>query len=206
MKNTKAELVPMVVESSGKGERAFDIYSRLLRDRIIFINGEITHDVATTVMAQMLFLELEKTEPIHMYIMSPGGSLDAAFAIYDLMQHVSSPVATYCIGSAASAGAFLLLSGAKGMRYALPSSRIMIHQPWGGCQGDVRSMKIQYTETEKVKDMMYERMAKHTGKSKSQIEKDCDRDYFMDPNEAIKYGIIDKVMQPRVKVKEKKNA
>lgn len=204
MKKMKAELVPMVIESSAKGERVLDIYSRLLKDRIIFINGGINDDLAASVVAQLLFLDLDNSgEPIHIYIMSPGGSLDAAFAIYDVMQYVSCPVATYCIGLAASAGAFLLGAGTKGMRLSLPSSRIMIHQPSNGMEGDIKNLEIQYKESERIKGLLYKRMAQHTNKSVAQITKDCDRDRYMTPEDAVKYGIIDRIVTPKAK---KKNA
>lgn len=191
---------PMVIEPSGNGERAYDIYSRLLKDRIIFINGGITSEVATSVIAQLLFLQLESSkDTINMYIMSPGGSVSAAMAMYDVMQNIEPPVATYCIGEACSAAAFLLLSGAKGERYALPSSRIMIHQPWGGAEGSASDIAIQAAEVQRVKDQLYRRMAFHTGKDIKVITRDCDRDFFMDAEQAKEYGIIDHIKMPKKK-------
>lgn len=190
-------LTPMVIETSGTGERAYDIYSRLLRDRVIFISGVINDDMASAVIAQILFLQLEsKTDDIKMYIMSPGGSVSAAMAIYDTMQHVPNDVATYCIGEASSAAAFLLASGAQGKRHSLPGSRIMIHQPWSGVHGSARDIEIHATEISAVREQLYARMSFHIGKDVKQIAKDCDRDFYMSSAEAKKYGIIDKVLMP----------
>ena len=187
-------LIPFIIEKTPNGERGCDIFSRLLKDRIVFIGDEIDDEMASTVIAQLLFLSLETREAdIHLYIMSPGGSISAGLAIYDTMQHVVNDVCTYCIGQAASMGAFLLAAGAKGKRFALPSSRIMLHQPWGGVHGDATDIQIEAREMEKIKRMLYERLAKHTGKSAKQIERDTERDFWMSANEAKKYGVIDKV-------------
>ena len=188
-------MIPVIVEKTALGERASDIYSRLLKDRITFLGEPIDNDVASAVVAQLLFLQLEnKDDDISLYIMSPGGSVTAGMAIYDTMQHISNDVATYCIGEACSMGAFLLAAGTKGKRYALPSARIMIHQPWGGTQGDVSSVEIAAKEMSRLKKMMNERMAKHTGQKINQVEIDTDRDFYMSSEEARKYGIIDKVL------------
>jgi len=187
---------PWVIEKTANGERSCDIYSRLLKDRIIFLGSEIDSDIATAVIAQMLYLQLENRESdINLYIMSPGGSVNAALAIYDTMQHVKNDIATYCVGQAASAGAFLLSAGTKGKRFALPSARIMIHQPWGGASGDVASVEIQVKEMARLKRMLNDRMAKHTGQKLAVIERDTDRDFHMSADEAKKYGIIDKVLE-----------
>lgn len=192
MKNS----TPWVIEKTANGERSCDIYSRLLKDRIIFLGSEIDSDIATAVIAQMLYLQLENRESdINLYIMSPGGSVNAALAIYDTMQHVKNDIATYCVGQAASAGAFLLSAGTKGKRFALPSARIMIHQPWGGASGDVASVEIQVKEMARLKRMLNDRMAKHTGQKLAVIERDTDRDFHMSADEAKKYGIIDKVLE-----------
>lgn len=188
-------LVPTVIEKSQFGERAYDIYSRLLKDRIIFLGGMIDDDVANIVIAQFLFLEAEdKKEDIKLYINSPGGSVTACMAIYDTMQFVGPDVETICIGQAASAAAILLSSGAKGKRYALPNSRIMIHQPIGGTEGQATDIAIHAKEILRVKDSLNEIMAHHTGKSKSQVEKDSERDRFLSVREALIYGIIDKII------------
>lgn len=192
MKNS----TPWVIEKTATGERSCDIYSRLLKDRIIFLGTTIDDDIATAVIAQILYLQLENKEAdINFYIMSPGGSVTAALAIYDTMQHVKNDIATYCIGQAASAGAFLLSAGTKGKRFALPSSRIMIHQPWGGAHGDVKAVEIQVKEMARLKSMLNERMAKHTGQKLATIERDTDRDFHMSAEDAKKYGIIDKVVE-----------
>ena len=191
-------MTPWVIERTANGERTFDIYSRLLKDRIVMLGTEIDCDVASSIIAQMLYLQLENREAdISMYIMSPGGSVHAGLAIYDTMQHIGNDINTYCIGEAASMGAFLLAAGTKGKRFALPSARVMIHQPWGGARGDASSVEIQAREMAKLKTMMNERMAKHTGKSLKTIEADSDRDFFMSAEEAKKYGIIDKVLECR---------
>lgn len=187
--------IPFVIEKTGTGERGMDIYSRLLKDRIIFIGDGIDSHLAQAVVAQMLFLELENREKdISLYIMSPGGEINAGMAIYDTMQHIKSDVATYCVGQAASMGAFLLAAGTKGKRYALPNARIMIHQPWGGAQGTASDITIQAKEIERLKADLNKLLAKHTGKPVKTIEKDADRDFFMGADEAMKYGIVDKVL------------
>ncbi len=187
-------LVPMVVEQTGRGERAYDIFSRLLKDRIIFIGSPIDDNVANLVIAQMLFLQAEDPEKdIFVYINSPGGSVTAGMAIYDTMQFVQPDVATTCMGIAASMGAFLLAAGTKGKRAALPNSRVMIHQPMAGTQGQVSDIVIMSEEFAKTKKRLNELLVKHTGQSLSTIEKDTDRNFFMSPEEALKYGLIDKV-------------
>lgn len=187
-------LVPMVVEQTGRGERAYDIFSRLLKDRIIFIGSPIDDNVANLVIAQMLFLQAEDPEKdIFVYINSPGGSVTAGMAIYDTMQFVQPDVATTCMGIAASMGAFLLAAGAKGKRAALPNSRVMIHQPMAGTQGQVSDIVIMTEEFAKTKKRLNELLVKHTGQPIETIEKDTDRNFFMSPEEAQKYGLIDKV-------------
>ncbi|HTF34854.1 MAG TPA: ATP-dependent Clp endopeptidase proteolytic subunit ClpP [Myxococcota bacterium] len=192
-------LVPIVVEQDHRGERAYDIYSRLLRDRIIFLGSAVDDDVANLVIAQLLFLEAEDPEKdIHLYVNSPGGSLTAGLAIYDTMQYVQPDIATICVGQAASMGAVLLAAGAKGKRLALPNSRIMIHQPWiGGLQGQATEVEIQAREILKLRQRLNEILQHHTGKSLEQIAKDTDRDYYMSGAEAQEYGIIDQVMARR---------
>ena len=187
--------VPTVVEQSSRGERAFDIFSRLLRERIIFLGTPIDDMVANLVVAQMLLLDSENPEKdIMLYINSPGGSVTAGFAIYDTMQHIRSDVSTICLGQAASMGAFLLSSGTKGKRLALPHSRVLIHQPLGGAQGQATDIEIQAAEILRIKKALNEILASNTGQSIKKIEKDTDRDYIMTPEEALEYGIIDKVV------------
>jgi ATP-dependent Clp protease protease subunit len=189
-------LIPMVIEKTGRGERAYDIYSRLLKDRIIFIGEPIDDQVASLVIAQMLFLQLEnKEQDINLYMNSPGGTISAGLAIYDTMQYLSNAVATYCVGQAASMAAVLLAAGAKGKRHALPHARIMIHQPWGGTQGTASDISIQAEEILHMKRMLNDILAEHSGKSAKQIEKDSDRDKFMSAAEAKEYGLIDVVLQ-----------
>ena len=189
-------LVPMVIEKSGRGERAYDIYSRLLKDRIIFIGEPIDDHVASLVIAQMLFLQLEnKEQDINIYMNSPGGTISAGLAVYDTMQYVSNDVATYCVGQAASMAAVLLAAGAKGKRHALPHARIMIHQPWGGAQGTASDISIQAEEILRIKKMLNEILAEHSGRKVGQVEKDSDRDKFMSAEEAKEYGLIDVVLQ-----------
>ncbi|EKD33336.1 MAG: hypothetical protein ACD_76C00044G0003 [uncultured bacterium] len=189
-------LIPTVIEKTSYGERAYDIYSRLLRDRIIFLGSAIDDVVANTVIAQLLFLESQdKTKDIKLYINSPGGSVTAGLAIYDAMQHVGPDVSTTCVGLAASMSAVLLAAGAKGKRFALPNAEIMIHQVLGGVQGQATDIKIHAERILKIKDRLNQIISLHTGKPKTQVEKDTDRDYFMDPEEAKKYGIIDKVIK-----------
>lgn len=190
--------IPMVVEQSGRGERAFDIYSRLLRERIVFIGDEITDDLANLVVAQLLFLQSEDaTKDINVYVNSPGGSVTAGLAIYDTMQFLKCDVVTYCIGQAASMGAVLLAAGAPGKRHALPGARIMIHQPWGGAQGTASDMNIQTQEILRLKEYLNGLLAKHTGKDIQTIAKDTERDFFMSADEAAKYGLVDDVLTPR---------
>ncbi len=189
-------LVPIVVEQTSRGfERSYDIYSRLLKDRIIFVGTPIDDMVANLIMAQMLFLQMEDTsKDINMYINSPGGSVTAGLAIYDTMQFLKCDVATYCVGQAASMGALLLCAGTKGKRHALPNSRIMIHQPWGGAQGAASDISIQAKEILKLRDKLNDILVTHTGQPLDKIQKDTDRDYFMSSDEAKIYGIIDEVI------------
>jgi ATP-dependent Clp protease protease subunit len=188
-------LIPYVVEKSGREERVYDIYSRLLKDRIIFLGQQVNDEISNSLVAQMLFLQSEDPKAdIHMYINSPGGSITAGLAIYDTMQYVSCDVATYCIGQAASMGAVLLTAGAKGKRYALPSARIMIHQPLAGMQGSAQEIEIHVEELRRVKRKMNEIMIRHTGHSLEKIEQDTDRDRFMSAGESVEYGLIDKVV------------
>ncbi len=190
--------VPYVIEQTHRGERSYDIYSRLLKDRIVMLGTEIDDDVANVIVAQLLFLESEDPDKdINLYINSPGGSVTAGLAIYDTMQYVKCPVSTICVGQAASMGAVLLLAGAKGKRYALPSSRIMIHQPLGGVRGQATDIEIQAKEILRMKAKLNELIVKHTGQSIERVEKDTDRDYFMGASEAKAYGIIDEIQTPR---------
>ena len=189
-------LVPMVIEQTSRGERSFDIYSRLLKDRIIFLGEEVTDVSANIVIAQMLFLEAEDpSKDIHLYINSPGGSVSAGFAIYDTMQYIKCDVSTICMGMAASMGAFLLSSGAKGKRYALPNSDIMIHQPLGGFQGQASDIMIHANYIDRIKARLNKILADNTNQPLEVIERDTDRDNFMSAQEACDYGLIDKVMQ-----------
>jgi len=191
-------VVPIVIETTGRTERAYDIYSRLLKDRIILLGSAIDDHVASLICAQLLFLESEDPEKeIFMYINSPGGSVTAGMAIYDTMQYIAPPVATLCMGQAASMGALLLCSGAKDMRYALPNSRILIHQPLGGAQGQATDIGIQAREILRMRESLNGILASHTGQSMERIEKDTERDYFMTAQEALAYGIIDKIMTKR---------
>ena len=191
-------LIPMVVEQTARGERSYDIYSRLLKERIIFVVGPIDDNVANLVVAQMLFLESENADKdVQLYINSPGGSVTAGLAIYDTMQFINSDVSTMCIGQAASMGAFLLAGGAKGKRYCLPNSRVMIHQPSGGSQGQASDIEIQAKEILFLRERMNAIMAHHTGKTAEQLAKDTERDNFMTASDALDYGIIDKVQEPR---------
>ena len=187
--------VPMVVEQSGRGERAYDIYSRLLKDRIIFLGGPIDDNVANVVIAQLLFLESEDPDKdIHLYINSPGGVVTAGLAIYDTMQYIKPDVSTICIGQAASIGSVLLAAGAKGKRYALPYSRIMIHQPLGGAQGQSTDIQIQAREILRIRETLNEILSRHTGQSVKKLTEDTERDNFMSALEAKKYGLIDEVI------------
>ena len=191
-------LVPMVVEQSGRGERAYDIYSRLLKERVIFLVGEVNDSTANLVVAQMLFLESENPDKdIYFYINSPGGSVSAGMAIYDTMQFVKPDVSTLCIGQAASMGAFLLTAGANGKRFCLPNSRVMIHQPLGGFRGQASDIEIHAKEILYLKARLNEMLARHSGKTLEEIERDTDRDNFMSADEAVKYGLIDKVLSNR---------
>jgi ATP-dependent Clp protease protease subunit len=191
-------LVPMVVEQSARGERAFDIYSRLLKDRIIFLVGPVEDNAANLVVAQLLFLESENPDKdIHLYINSPGGSVTSGMSIYDTMQFVRCDVSTMCIGQAASMGAFLLAAGAEGKRYALPNSRMMIHQPSGGSRGVAADIEIQAKEILLMRQRLNQLLADHTGQSVERIAEDTDRDYWMSPDEAAEYGLVDVVQQPR---------
>ncbi|MFK8115230.1 MAG: ATP-dependent Clp endopeptidase proteolytic subunit ClpP [Rubripirellula sp.] len=188
-------LIPYVIEKSGREERTYDIYSRLLKDRIIFLGQQVDDQISNALVAQMLFLHSDDPKAdIHMYINSPGGSITAGMAIYDTMQFVSCDVATYCIGQAASMGAALLTAGAKGKRFSLPNARIMIHQPLAGMQGTAREVEIHVEELRRIKQRMNELMIEHTGHSLEKIEKDTDRDRFMSADEACEYGLIDKVV------------
>ncbi len=189
-------LVPMVIEQTSRGyERAYDIYSRLLKDRIIFIGTSIDDNVANLVIAQLLFLQMENmNKEINIYINSPGGSVTSGLAIYDTMQFLKPDVATYCVGQAASMGALLLCAGTKGKRFALPNSRVMIHQPWGGIQGAAEDISRHAKEILKLRDRINEILAKFTGQSLSKIQKDTDRDFFMSAEEAQKYGLVDEVV------------
>ena len=195
-------LVPVVVEQSSRGERSFDIYSRLLRERVIFLTGEVEDNMANLIVAQMLFLEAENPEKdIHLYINSPGGSVTAGMAIYDTMQFVNCEVSTLCVGQAASMGAFLLAGGQKGKRYCLPNSRVMIHQPSGGSQGQASDIEIQAKEILFLRKRMNEIMASHTGRNVDQLARDTERDNFMTAQDALDYGMIDKIQEPRVGLK-----
>ncbi|MDR7867173.1 MAG: ATP-dependent Clp endopeptidase proteolytic subunit ClpP [Sporomusaceae bacterium] len=192
--------VPIVVEQSNRGERAYDIYSRLLKDRIIFIGGPIDDSVANVIIAQLLFLESEDPDKdIHLYINSPGGVVTAGLAIYDTMQHVKPDVSTICIGQAASMGSLLLAAGAPGKRFALPFSRIMIHQPHGGAQGQATDIEIHAREILRMREIGNEILVRHTGQSLEKIQRDMERDFFMSSEEAKEYGIIDAVMTQRRK-------
>ena len=188
-------LIPMVVEQSGNGERSYDIYSRLLKDRIVFLGGVIDDDVSNIIVAQLLFLQCEnETKDVHMYINSPGGVVTSGMAIYDTMQYLKCDICTYCIGQAASMGAVLLAAGTKGKRSSLPNSRIMIHQPLGGAHGQATDIQIQADEILRLKNNLIAIMAKHTGQKITKLDKDMDRDNFMSAKEATEYGIIDKVV------------
>lgn len=201
MENIKMHsLVPYVIERTGNGERSYDIYSRLLKDRIVFLDGEIRDESADLVVAQILFLESENPEKdISIYINSPGGSVTAGLAIYDTMQYVKCPVQTICIGQAASMGAFLLTAGSKGKRYALPSSRVMIHQPWGGVEGQESDISIQSREILRLKKLMIEKFVFHTGKEEETVKRDMERDFYLTAQDALEYGIVDEVMERRAK-------
>lgn len=191
----KSYLIPYVVEQTGKGERSYDIYSRLLLDRIVFISGEVTDEMANAVCAQLLFLQSQDAEKeISVYVNSPGGSVTAGLAIYDTMQFVKCPVATYCIGQAASMGAVLLAAGAKGRRHALPNARIMIHQPWGGAEGKASDIEITAREILRLKEVLNGILAKHSGKTVEEVTRDTDRDHFMSAAEAKEWGLVDRIV------------
>jgi ATP-dependent Clp protease protease subunit len=194
-------LVPMVIEQSGRGERAFDIYSRLLKERVVFLVGPVNEMSANLVVAQLLFLESENPDKdIYLYINSPGGSVSAGLGIYDTMQFIKPDVSTLCIGQAASMGAFLLAAGAEGKRMCLPNSRVMIHQPMGGFQGQATDIEIHAREILYLRHRLNELLAKHTGQPIKTIEKDTDRDYFMSAEESVKYGLVDKVLANRTEI------
>ncbi len=191
-------LIPIVIEQSSRGERAYDIYSRLLKDRIIFIGEQVHDSMANTIIAQMLFLESEDPDKdINIYINSPGGSVTAGLAIYDTMQYIRPAISTICMGQATSMGALLLAAGAKGKRYTLPHARVMIHQPLGGAQGQATDIEIQAKEIMKIKDLIHKILFKHTGQSMEKIRQDTERDYFMDAEEAMRYGIVDRIITER---------
>ena len=193
-------LIPMVVEQDHRGERSYDIYSRLLRDRIIFLTGPIHDEYANLIIAQMLFLEAEDPDAdIHLYVNSPGGSINAGLAVYDTMQYVRPDVSTFCVGQAASMAAWLLAAGAKGKRSALPNSRVMIHQPWGGARGQASDIHIQAKELLKLRDRLNEVLSSHTGQTAEQIARDTERDYYMSGDEARSYGIVDQVAAKRTR-------
>ena len=198
IENLNSNLIPMVVEQSSRGERAYDIYSRLLKERIIFLTGPIDDNIASLICAQILFLESENPKKeISFYINSPGGIVWSGLAIYDTMQYVSSKIMTICIGQAASAGSLLLTAGEKDMRFSLPNSRIMVHQPSGGYQGQVTDIEIQTNEIKKTKDRLNEIYSKHTGKKLNEIINIMERDKYFSPDEAIKFGLIDKIVENR---------
>ncbi len=199
------QLVPMVVEQTARGERAYDIYSRLLKERVIFIVGPIEDHMANLVVAQMLFLESENPDKdIHIYINSPGGSVTAGMSIYDTMQFVKPDVSTMCIGQAASMGALLLTAGAKGKRFALPHSRTMIHQPLGGFQGQASDIEIHAREILQIRERLNQVLAKHTGQPLDRIGQDTDRDFFMSADESVKYGLVDQVLLKRIQADKPK--
>ena len=198
-------LVPMVVEQTGRGERAYDIYSRLLKDRIVFLGSGVDDNIANLIVAQLLFLESEDPDKdIHLYINSPGGLVSAGLAIYDTMQYVKPDVSTICIGQAASMGALLLAGGAEGKRFALPNSRILIHQPLGGAQGQATEIDIQAKEILRIREELSNILAKHSGQSLEKIHRDTERDFFMNGIQAREYGIIDKVIDKRIQSEQGK--
>jgi ATP-dependent Clp protease protease subunit len=191
-------LVPMVIETTGRGERAFDIYSRLLKERVVFMVGPVEDHMANLIVAQLLFLESENPDKdIHLYINSPGGSVNAGMAIYDTMQFVRPSISTVCIGQAASMGAVILAGGAAGKRFTLPHSRIMIHQPWGGFQGQATDIDIHAREILRLRERLNQVLAHHTGKDVAEVTTDTERDNFMDENEAVAYGLVDRVLKSR---------
>ena len=191
-------LVPMVVERDGRGERSYDIYSRLLKERIIFLCDQVSDPIANIIIAQLLFLEAEdNTKDIYLYINSPGGAVTAGMAIYDTMQYIKADVSTICLGQAASMGAVLLAAGQKGKRYVLPNSRIMIHQPLGGAQGQATDIEIQSKEILRIRKILNEILVSHTGQPMKKIEKDTDRDFFLSAEEAVEYGLVDEVIKSK---------
>nr|WP_314120102.1 ATP-dependent Clp endopeptidase proteolytic subunit ClpP [uncultured Campylobacter sp.] len=193
-------VIPYVIEQTSRGERSYDIYSRLLKDRIVMLSGEIDDAVASSIVAQLLFLEAEDPDKdIYLYINSPGGVVTSGFSIYDTMNYIKPDVSTICIGQAASMGAFLLSCGAKGKRYALPNSRIMIHQPLGGAQGQATDIEIQAKEILRMKEILNNILSQNSGKDLAQVEKDTDRDFFMSAKDAVQYGLIDQVLQKSFK-------
>lgn len=205
MSDETSYMVPYVVEQTGKGERSYDIYSRLLLDRIVFISGEVHDEMANAVVAQLLFLQSQDPKKqINVYVNSPGGSVTAGLAIYDTMQFVSCPIATYCIGQAASMGAVLLTAGTKGLRHALPNARIMIHQPSGGAEGKATDIEITAKEILRLKEVLNGILAKHSGRKMSEVVSDTERDYFMSAEEAKAWGLIDKVIEPKAVAAESK--
>ena len=200
------QLIPMVIEQTGRGERAYDIFSRLLKERIIFLGTPVDDSIASLIIAQLLFLESDDPDKdIHLYINSPGGAVYAGLAIYDTIQHIRPEVSTICVGMSASIAAILLAGGAKNKRYALPNSRIMIHQPWGGVQGTASDISIQAEEILKIKKRINEILAGHCNKPLDQIEKDTDRDRYMNPEEAKTYGLIDSVLTKKLRTEPKKD-
>ena len=202
---TRAALVPMVVEQTARGERSYDIYSRLLKDRVIFMTGQVEDHMANLIVAQMLYLESENPDKdIHLYINSPGGSVTAGLSIYDTMQFIQPNVSTMCIGQAASMGAMLLAGGAKGKRYALPHSRLMIHQPSGGAQGQASDIEIQANEIIKMRENLNDLLSKHTGQEVETIARDTERDHYMSAEQALEYGLVDKIIKTRAGNKARK--
>jgi ATP-dependent Clp protease protease subunit len=202
---TRAALVPMVVEQTARGERSYDIYSRLLKDRVIFMTGQVEDHMANLIVAQMLYLESENPDKdIHLYINSPGGSVTAGLSIYDTMQFIQPNVSTMCIGQAASMGAMLLAGGAKGKRYALPHSRLMIHQPSGGAQGQASDIEIQANEIIKMRESLNILLSKHTGQEVETIARDTERDHYMSAEQALEYGLVDKIIETRAGNKARK--
>ena len=198
----KSYMIPYVVEQTGKGERTYDIYSRLLLDRIVFISGEVNDDMANAICAQLLFLQSQDAaKEISVYVNSPGGSVTAALAIYDTMQFIKCPIATYCLGQAASMGAVLLTAGTKGRRFALPNARIMIHQPWGGAEGKASDIEITAREILRLKEVLNSILSKHSGKSMDDVVRDTDRDHFMSAAEAKEWGLIDEIVSPEAEGK-----
>ena len=202
MEKTMSQLVPIVIEQTGKGERSYDIYSRLLKERVIFITGEVEDNMASLIVAQLLFLESENPEKdIYMYINSPGGVVTAGLSIYDTMQYIKCKVATLCLGQACSMGSLLLTAGEPGMRYSLPNSRIMIHQPSGGFRGQAADIEIHAKEILELRKRLNSMYVKHTGTKLADVERAMDRDNFMSPEEALKFGLIDQIITSRDEIK-----